>query len=158
MCQFLLCVPQPSPSPTPPTLLSQLLPSPPTILPFFLLSLKFLEFYHSPTSPFQLLSLATPGSSSSSSKAHPPLPPPPRATPTPAGQALLDKNVKEWGDCPACGVKWRGATVGGSGGWVFCWACISAVVEEAEEAGAKVGRCPVSGIGIRREELRRVLM
>lgn len=129
----------------------------PSLLPLFLLSLKFLEFYHSPTSPFQLLSLSSPGSSSSA-KAHPPLPPPPRAVPTQTGQDLLDKNVKEWGDCPLCGEKWRGATVGGSGGWVFCWACIEGVVSEGEEAGGKGGQCPVSGVGLRREELRRVLI
>lgn len=70
----------------------------------------------------------------------------------------MDENVHEWGDCPVCGLKWRGATVGGSGGWVFCYQCIEGEVEKGEEAGGKGGRCPVSGLPVGREELRRVLI
>lgn len=57
-----------------------------------------------------------------------------------------------------CGEKWKGATVGGSGGWVYCWSCISTEVEKGEEEEGERARCPVSGMGLRRDELRRVLI
>lgn len=153
---------QENPIPKRPTLFTTLiprssilnrLPSPPKILPFLLLSLKFLEFYHSPTSPFQLLSST--GSSldgSSKSTTQPILPPPPQPTPSEKGLALLKD--KAWGECPLCGLPWRAPTVGGrTGGWVYCWECLS------DEVGEKGSVDPVTGTGwVTQESFRRVLI
>lgn len=80
-----------------------------------------------------------------------------------------------------CGLAWRGATVGGSGGWIYCWTCIWEAVGDDEDEKEQVkedqrdekeekedgerepvkaakGRCPVSGLRLRRDELRRVLV
>ncbi|CED83442.1 Predicted E3 ubiquitin ligase involved in peroxisome organization [Phaffia rhodozyma] len=128
------------------------IPSPPSALPFLLLSLKFLEFYHSPTSPFQLLS-STSSSLDPSSKKHTPiLPPPPRPMPSVEGARLLEG--KKRGACPLCGLAWRAPTVAGRlGCWVYCWGCIW------DEVGEKGKADPVSGEGwVTRETLRRVLI
>jgi hypothetical protein len=136
----------------------------PSLLPTLLLSLKFLEFYNSPTSPFALLSPTPTSVSSSNTSQKPLLPPPLLPYPFPGGQKLLDGKGqrRKWDDCPICGECWRGRSPcvnGRIGGMVYCWGCAwDWVGKQEDEKGEGKAVCPVTRREMKREELRKLLV
>jgi len=141
----------------------------PPLLPPLLLALKFAQWWYSPTSPRSLPG-ATQASTSLHTSVRPPRPLPilpdsgiltPPTTPPPGEQPdaqAYSIDVTGYGHCPICKGKWANPAILPSG-WVVCWRCgWDAIAGEGEAGEAGKGRCPITGVEVRPEDLRRVLV
>lgn len=149
---------------------SSLMSKLPGLLPPLLLALKFAQWWYSANSPRSLPSTAQATTSLHTSVRPPrPLPilpdsglltppdtPPAGEKPDPVQAYAID--VKDFGRCPICKGKWANPAILPSG-WVVCWRCgWDAIAGEGEAGEAGKGRCPITGVAVRPEELRRVLV
>lgn len=152
----------------------------PPFLPPLLLALKFAQWWFSPTSPRSLPT--TQASTSLHTLVRPPRPlpilpesglltppssPPPGASDdssVPAAPTTIITpeaytiDVAGFGHCPICKGKWANPAILPSG-WVVCWRCgWDAIAGEGEAGEAGKGRCPITGVEVHPDELRRVLV
>lgn len=140
----------------------------PPLLPPLLLALKFAQWWYSPTSPRSLPT--TQATTSLHTSVRPPRPLPilpesgiltPPTTPPPGEQPdaqAYEIDVAAYGHCPICKGKWANPAILPSG-WVVCWRCgWDAIAGEGEAGEAGKGRCPITGVEVRPEDLRRVLV
>jgi peroxin-12 len=85
----------------------------------------------------------------------PPTTPPPGEQPDAQAYAI---DALAYGLCPLCRGKWANPAILPSG-WVVCWRCgWDAIAGEGEAGEAGRGRCPITGVEVRPEDLRRVLV
>jgi peroxin-12 len=69
----------------------------------------------------------------------------------------------DYGKCPLCRRKWQNPAILESG-WVVCWRCGWDALHADEEDEGETGkdrsksRCPITGVEVSRNDLRRVLL
>lgn len=72
--------------------------------------------------------------------------------------------IEDYGKCPLCRRKWQNPAILESG-WVVCWRCgwdaIHGDDDDNDESGrvkSGKGRCPITGVEVSKNDLRRVLL